>query len=411
MTRRELLRMAIALPAGAWISNFQAMAAGELKQVKITAIKALQLRNNGGNCLIKIETDAGLVGYGEAGASGPMARARIETVRQYLIGEDPLQIERHFHNLTNMRHYVPHIPTISGIDTALWDLAGQILGAPVVKLLGGPFRDKVRLYINTGPGNMQDPISCRDWAQKFKADPSGFTCAKLGVPFPRPGRNEAGPRLSADRVPMLTAADISRVARGFANVREAAGSDIDIIAHCHNEMNLPSAIEVARALEPAHVLMLEDPMPVQYTDAWATLKKSSRTLIETGEKLELAQFYTFMKNEAVDIIQPDVAFSGGITGMRKIAEYASLFHVPMSAHNVGTLVLTMATIHWAASIYDFIASENVITQNPIVVKMAASNPPVVKGGFAEVPMRPGLGIDMNHEALKENMAPGEPWWG
>lgn len=411
MTRRQLLKAALAIPAGSWMANYQAMAAPELKKVKITAIKALQLRHNGGNCLIKIETDAGLVGYGEAGATGQMARARIETVKQYLVGEDPLAIERHFHNLTFMRHFVPHIPTISGIDTALWDLAGQILGAPVVKLLGGPFRDKVRLYINTGPRDMQDPVSCRDWAQKFKADPAGFTCAKLGVPFARRGRNEPGPRLSNDRVPMMTAADFTRISRAFVNVREAAGPEIDIIAHCHNEMDLPSAIEVARALEPAHILMLEDPMPVEYTDAWATLRKSSRTLIETGEKLELKQFYTFMKNEAVDIIQPDVAFSGGITGMRKIAEYASLFHIPMSAHNVGTLVLTMATIHWAASIYDFIASENVITQNPIVAKMAATNPPVVKGGFAEVPMRPGLGIDMNHEALKEDMAPGEPWWG
>src|SRR5882672_399915 len=139
MTRRNLLRLAIALPAGSYLNHYKALAAPHQDKVKITAVKAMALQNIAGNCLILIDTDAGLTGYGEAGSTGPMARARIDTMKTLLVGKDPLQIEVHFHNMTTLMHtYMAHIPTISGIDMALWDLAGKILNAPVTTLLGGP---------------------------------------------------------------------------------------------------------------------------------------------------------------------------------------------------------------------------------------------------------------------------------
>jgi galactonate dehydratase len=119
MTRRDLLRLAAALPAGATFSRLNALAAPVRNKVKITGIKAMALKNIAGNCLIKIETDAGVTGYGEAGSTGPMARARIETMKGLLVGRDPLAIEVHFHNMTTLMHtYMAHIPTISGIDIA-----------------------------------------------------------------------------------------------------------------------------------------------------------------------------------------------------------------------------------------------------------------------------------------------------
>ena len=140
-TRRDLLRLAVALPAGAFLSRLQALTEPYRGKVNITAIKAMGLTTSTGNCLIRIDTDAGLTGYGEAGATGPMARARIETMKALLLGRDPLAIEQHFHNLTSLMHtYVAHIPTISGIDMALWDLAGKITSLPLCVLLGGPFR-------------------------------------------------------------------------------------------------------------------------------------------------------------------------------------------------------------------------------------------------------------------------------
>ena len=137
-TRRDIFRMAAALPAGSLFSRLQAVAAPNLNKVKITNIRAMAIKNIAGNCLIRIDTDSGLTGYGEAGSTGPMARARIETMKQLLIGKDPLTVEVHFHNLTTLMHtYMAHIPTISGIDMALWDLAGKITGLPVCNLLGG----------------------------------------------------------------------------------------------------------------------------------------------------------------------------------------------------------------------------------------------------------------------------------
>src|SRR5580698_11161338 len=147
MSRRDLLRIAVAWPAAGLFASYRAMAAPNVNRVKITNVRAMAIRNIAGNCLIRVDTDSGLTGYGEAGATGPMARARIETMRTLLIGKDPLAIEVHFQNMTSLMHtYIAHIPTISGIDIALWDLAGKIIGAPVSTLLGGPFRESIRMY-------------------------------------------------------------------------------------------------------------------------------------------------------------------------------------------------------------------------------------------------------------------------
>ena len=162
LTRRQWLLRMLALPAGAWMTQFHSLAQAHRGKVKLAAVKAMQVKNIAGNCLIKIETDSGLIGYGEAGSSGPMARSRInDQLKNLLVGKDPLAIEPHFLNMISLMHpYMAHIPTISGIDIALWDLAGKITGQPVV-LLGGPLRDAIRLYSH-GPGNiLLDPPNAK----------------------------------------------------------------------------------------------------------------------------------------------------------------------------------------------------------------------------------------------------------
>src|SRR5216684_2333471 len=142
VSRRKLLRLAIALPGAGLFARYRALASPLVNRVKITNVRAMAIRNIAGNCLIRIDTDSGLTGYGEAGATGPMARARIATMKQLLIGKDPLEIEVHFHNMTSLMHtYMAHIPTISGIELALWDIAGKITGLQVCVLVGGQYRD------------------------------------------------------------------------------------------------------------------------------------------------------------------------------------------------------------------------------------------------------------------------------
>jgi galactonate dehydratase len=403
MKRREFLKSALAVSSGGAFARFRAMAGSEKSKVKITDVKAMMLKNPG-QTLVKVETDAGLTGYGEAGINGQTARGRIELIRRVLVGQDPLAIELHFHRMSTVMHaYRAHIPTISGIDIALWDLAGKILGAPVSALLGGPFRDKIRLTLNSQPRNMLDPASCRDWAQKMKADPNGWNVFKIGYM-----------RLT-DKTPdqlaaALTASELARVRRAFTNVREAVGTDYDLVPHGHNELDLHGAIGLARAVEDMQPLWVEDPMPVAWSESWLALRQSVRVPIQTGEKLELArEFHPFLHNHVVDSIQPDIAFAGGITGTRKIADLAALYNTPLCIHNIGTLVQIAASLHFGASIYNFVTSE-IVPRRPIG-ELTTGGPLQIVKGHVEVPKGPGLGIVLDAEALRANMAAGEPWWG
>src|SRR5450759_2888280 len=357
LSRRDLLRVAIALPAAGLFAHYRAMAAPNVNRVKITNVRAMAVRNIAGNCLIRIDTDGGLTGYGEAGATGPMARARIETMKGLLIGKDPLLIEVHFHNMTTLMHtYMAHIPTISGIDMALWDLAGKIIGAPVSTLLGVP---------------------------------------------------------SARFAPTLTTQQLRNVAHGYANCREAVGDDIDIAVHCHNELDTPSAMAVAKAVEPMNPLFIEDALNPPFSEAWMALRRSTRVPLLTGEKLEMVRgFKPFLDNQAVDIIHPDLAFAGGITGTRKIADYAAQFRIPVALHNVGSLVLTYANAHFGASIQNFYRSESQLGRPGRYIEgMAAGSPPDVRKGLLKVPTGSGLGLEINPDFLQKNLAPEEAYWG
>jgi galactonate dehydratase len=405
--RRDMLRLACGLPAAAWLTRFQSFAAPMKGKVKITGIKAMALKNIAGNCLVRVDTDAGLTGYGEAGATGPMARARIQTMRGLLVGQDPLSIGVHFHKMTTLMHtYMAHIPTISGIDIALWDLAGKILNQPVNVLLGGPFRDAIPLYSHGIGVNMLDKTACRDWAQRIKAAPEGFKAFKngidgvVGVP-------------SARYANTLDSEQLRKVGRAYMNCREAVGDEIDVAVHCHNEFDTPSAIAVAKAVEPMNPLFLEDALNVPYSEGWMALKRSTRIPILTGEKLEMVSgFRPFLDHQAADVVHPDLAFAGGLTGTKKIADYAALTRTPVALHNVGSIVLCYANAHFGSAIQNFYRSESALGRpTRHAENMVVSNAPVVREGRLKVPEGPGLGLDLNWDYLKKNLADGEEWWG
>jgi galactonate dehydratase len=393
MTRRELLSLPFAFALKG--------------KVKITAIHAMGLQSIAGNCLIRIQTDAGLTGYGEAGSTGPMARARIETMKHLLIGKDPLAIEKHFHEMTSLMHtYMAHIPTISGIDIALWDLAGKILERPVFELLGGPFRDAVPMYSHGINVDLNDPGSCREWAARIKAMPEGFTAFKIGI-----DRIIGVP--AARYANTLDPAQVRKIGRAYQNARDAVGEQIELAVHCHNEFDTPSAIAVAKAIEPMNPLFYEDPLNVPFSEGWMAVKRSTRIPILTGEKLELVRgFRPFLDAQAADIVHPDLAFAGGLTGTKKIADYAALTRTPVALHNVGSIVLTYANAHFAAAVQNFYRSESALGRpTRHIENMLNGAAPVVRNGLLQVPTGPGLGADLNLDYLKKSLAPSEPWWG
>jgi galactonate dehydratase len=402
-TRRDFIKAALLLPAGAYLARFQALAAPLRGAVKITAIKALQLDFQFDGCLVRIETDAGVTGYGETGIDARTARALIP--RLHLIGADPLAIERHFQAMTGVIHpFRPSIPFISGIDIALWDVAGKLLDLPIYKLMGGPLRDAVQMYSHGDSlKDMSSPASCREWAQMIREQPEGFTAFKI-EPMQALRGESAGPEVST--------AQLAKIARGFANVRAAVGEGIDIAVHCHNQYDTPSAIAVSRATEAINPLFIEDPLNhVEYCEGWMAVKRATRTPILTGEKVEMVeQFKPFVDSLAVDIIHPDVSYAGGLTGCRKIADYAALNRVPMALHNVGSLVRTYASVQLAASIPNFYRCESRLGHaERVVEQMPVDKSPLIKNSMFRLPEGPGLGLEIDPEFMRKHTPRGEDW--
>jgi L-alanine-DL-glutamate epimerase-like enolase superfamily enzyme len=408
-SRRNFFKAALLLPAGAYLAKFQAMAAPRAQMVKITAIKTLGLDNVNDGCLVRVETDAGLVGYGEAGVTAKMARAQIEYFQKVLIGQDPLEIARHFHLMTDQQHpFMGNIGTISGIDIALWDLAGKILGEPIYRLLGGPMRPAATIYSHGGPHNMLDLGECRAWAQQVREAPEGFTAFKF-EPTTADGIGGEMPFAETLETP-----DFRKLATGFQNLRTAMGDDMGIALHCHSQFDTRSAIGACRAVEPIDPLWVEDPLNVNYSEGWLELRRSTRAPLLTGEKLELVRgFRPFLDNGAVDIVHPDVAYAGGITGCMKIADYAALTRTPVALHSgPASLIRFYASVHLSGAIQNFFKIENILgVHGGFKEKMAAANEPVIRKSVMQYPEGPGLGLEINEDWLRQHMLKGETWWG
>ncbi|MGO8788150.1 MAG: mandelate racemase/muconate lactonizing enzyme family protein [Terriglobia bacterium] len=403
--RRDFLKAALLLPAGAYLARFQALAAPHVGMIKITAIKTLGLDNLGDGCLIRIETDAGLVGYGESGVTAKMARARIENIQGVLLGQDPLAIARHFHLMIDQQHpFMGNIPTISGIDIALWDLAGKILDEPLYRLLGGPMRLAAPIYSGAAPRNILDVGECRAWAQRVREAPEGFRAFKVDITC-------AGVARRLPFAETLDGSDFKKVATGFQNVRTALGDDLDIAMHCHSQLDTRSAMGACKAIEPIDPMWVEDPLNVPYSEGWQELRRATRVPLLTGEKLELVRgFRPFLDHGTVDIVHPDVAYAGGITGCMKIADYAALTRTPVALHGGGSsLVRFYASVHLAGAIQHFFKIENVYGME--MQKMAADKGPLIRKSVMQFPEGPGLGLNINEDWLRQHMAKGETWWG
>ena len=434
-SRRNFLGKLIAIPAGIWLSDFTVKSASAGNQVKITAIKAMQLDFQFDGCLIKIETDSGLVGYGETGTNSKIARDHIAHLdwalqrarggSERLIGGDPLSIARHYYRMTEMHYPLPApMGTISGIDIALWDLAGKILEQPVYKLLGGPFRDGCPMYSHgSALTNMHDPASCKKWAEHINQQPEGFKSFKIGVGFPLQetihtdgfkSYNTGPGQVEGPFYPTVSSAEIKLLKEGFANIRDAVGDSIEIGLHCHGEFDTPSSIAMANAVEALNVVFIEDPLNVHYSEAWAALKRGTGVPVMTGEKLEnIHQFRQFLDSKAIDFIHPDISYAGGFTGCMKIADYAAITRTPVALHNVGTVVRTYASGHLSMAIQNFYRSESSVgeTSGSVLDQMAKEGPPVIRNSILQISDRPGLGITLDDTFLKGHLPKDEPWWG
>ena len=394
-----------------FLATFHRLAAAERKKLKIRNVETLIMRGGRTYTLVRVLADDGLFGIGEAyGSPGVGVKEQVLSLKPWLIGKDPLEIDVLYTLMGDRTESLSGTRTdgsahnllraVSGIEMALWDLAGKALNVPTTTLLGGRFRDKVRVYDHAAPRNMLDKASCREWAQKIKADPSGFTAHKFGFPHSDDGKSK-----------MLSPAELSRIRQGFENCREAAGMDRDIMVHCHWEYNLPSAIGLARAVESIGPMWLEDPLPVDYTDSWKRLAASSNVPICTGENLARREgFKDFIVNQGCDILHPDLRNSGGFLETKRIADMAAMYGLPMSNHNTGSQICTYASVQWASTIRDYIACETITGQGGWMDQLLVLEGPYIQNGYIRMHDHPGLNIKLNEDVARAHLAPGETYW-
>jgi L-alanine-DL-glutamate epimerase-like enolase superfamily enzyme len=421
LSRRQFLAGFGAVPlAPAFLSSFRELGAAERKRVKIRDLQVIVMQGPGRNyVLVKITSDAGPYGIAEAyGTPGVGVKEQILSLKPWLVGKDPLEIDKLYtqmgegsSNLSGTRtdgsaHNL--MRAVSGIEMALWDLAGKILDVPTSTLLGGKFRDKVRVYDHAAPANMLDKASVAEWAAKAKAHPSGFTCHKFGFPTSDPATDKA--RDPSNRV--LTTKELISLRKGFELCRDAIGWDRDLMVHCHWEYDLRTAIQIADAVESVKPVWLEDPLPVDYSDSWKRLCAASKVPICMGENLTRREgFKDFILNQGCDILHPDLRNSGGFLETKRIADMAHMFGLPMATHNTGSQVYTYAAVQWAASIRDYISLETITGEGGWMDQVLLLDGPYIKDGFIQTTDKPGLGIELNPDVVRAHLAPGETWWG
>lgn len=360
--------------------------------MQITAIRNRFMRVPRQNWhFVEIETDAGIVGVGEASLEWRerAVAAAVDELAPLLIGQDPNPIEHHWQRMHRhgfWRGGVVLTSAVSAIDQALWDIKGKRLGVPVYDLLGGPTRRRVRLYTHVG-GNT--PEATATHALQMVAD--GFTALKLGVP--------RGTATGSERA--LLRATVARVEA----VRQAVGDDVDLMLDNHGQLAPGDAIELCRAMAPFGLLFLEEPVPPDTPGALAKVAAARLPVrLATGERLFTKwDYWPVLTGGLVDVAQPDICHAGGISELRKIAALAEASYVKLAPHNPNGPVATMASVHLAAAIPNFLILE--FAQQPLRNEVQRQGL-VVRDGWAELPDRPGLGIELDAAVIAAH--PYEP---
>ncbi len=421
MNRRRFLRdIAFALPAASCMPYLSSLAASETKRVKITDVKCIRTKIRSRiSPLIKIETDAGIVGIGEChhDENGHGAKdVALNVCKPILMGQDPLDLERLVFKMNTRTSYYGgnHGVTqhaITGVEMALWDLIGKITNQPVHKILGGGSHvQQVRAYVSSGPKDLLDKESCVRYAETMRN--AGWTAAKVGIL-----RDQRWNALDNRRLSNL---EVDRNADGFANLRQAMGLGFDIAVHCHWEFDFDSALRLAQAVAPIRPWWLEDPLPIAYNEQWVKLTEKSPVPILCGENLYgRDDFRPFIVNQGVNMIEIDVSMAGGLLEAKKIADFAETYYIPVATHNVAGPIATVASANLAASVREFLGHEVFISHPHNRTGRSVNGDPDVLGydkdltkdGYIQLSDRPGLGIELNEDLIKKKyLCDDEPWW-
>ena len=384
--------------------------------MKITTVKTAATAGHCMHIWVRIETDAGITGLGECVHGGHAAIALIQEFTPRLVGRDPFAIDAIFEELRRSLVFEGGfagalITALTGIEIALWDLKGKALKVPVYEMLGGKFRDKVRVYADcqVEPGMNFDEI------RRVVDDVlvRGFTALKVDLDIHAYGHAEsevAG--FHKDRFNHTAGEwEHDRMVKLAGMVKEAAGKEVDVACDVHTRLDVPSAIRLARDLEPLNLMWLEEPVPPENIDAMREIKRSTTTPICAGENLYLRQgFRELIEKQAVDIIMPDIPKCGGLSECRKIANLAEIYYIPFAPHNVSSPIGTMASAHVCATVPNFLVLEFHWLHRDFWSTIVTDKRDIIVDGHIALDDSPGIGLELDEEVARAHQYPGTTWF-
>ncbi|MCZ6681107.1 MAG: mandelate racemase/muconate lactonizing enzyme family protein [Candidatus Poribacteria bacterium] len=384
----------------------------KITDIKITPPLGQQNRNW---VLLKIFTDAGIVGLGEWNAGASIGR-----LKQALIGQNPLNINKlHYDHLWQMGG------TGAGVEIALWDIKGKALGVPIHELLGGKLRDGVRMYCDCHSGafwtaedyarrwrevretGVLDPVYEPDaYAERAKAVVAeGFTAIKFDVDVANPWKTDVYDR-------SISRKEHEHIITIVEKVREAIGPYVDLAIDLHGSFNLADALRICKDVEHLDLLWLEDPVRWEWgnVDALAKICMQTETPICTGEIFYGAKmFRELMEKQACDLLEPDIPRSGGAIETRRIAELAEMYHMSIAPHNMASTITAIAAVHICSTIPNFLALEYHSHNIPLWSKMLDLKDPIQQG-YISVPDGPGLGVELDESEIAAHLPADTPLW-
>src|SRR5215831_5056913 len=351
--------------------------------LKVTKLETFLVRPRW--LFLKVHTNAGIVGLGEPILEGRAltCQTAVKEIEPYLIGKDPRQVVHHWQAIYRHAFYRggPILTSaLSGIDQALWDIKGKALGVPIYELLGGPTRQKIRVYAHA-----ETP------EQMKKLMAQGFTAFKTAPAHKRPARI------------IENKAFVDNVGEQFAALRQAVGSEADIAIDFHGATSPQTAKLLIKVLEPYQPMFVEEPVNCQNVEAMADIARGTFLPIATGERIFTKWgFREILEKKAAGVLQPDLCHAGGITEVRVIAGMAEAYYASIAPHNPLGPISLAAGVQMAASIPNFLCQEQVSLGEGYL-----KNPFKVRDGYIDLPTGPGLGIELDEEALKDKI--GHDW--
>ena len=418
--RRSFLRSALGATAATFWADHTLEAyqqsvktASKPSDLKITDLRVTTVRAPMYAALIRIDTNQGIYGLGEVRDGASKNYALV--LKSRLLGENPCNVDKIFRKIKQFGFHARQGGGVCGVEMAMWDLAGKAYGVPVYQMLGGKFRDKIRIYCDTTSSRDPKVFGQRlkerreqgytwlkmDLGMQLVADTPGAVTQPVGQTA-RESSNTMHPFTGIE----LTDKGVGLMADFAMQVREIVGFDIPLSADHFGHIGVNSCIRLGKALEKVNYAWLEDMIPWQYTDLWKQITDAVNIPTCTGEDIYLKEgFANLVMNHSVDIIQPDLATSGGILETKKIGDFAQEHGVAMAMHFAGTPVSSMANVHCAAATENVLALENHSVDVPwwsdLVTGMER---PLVQKGFITIPDKPGLGIDLNEAEIRKHLA-------